>query len=136
MDPNDRTPASFSMPHTPQAKNALKYILASQKACTSEDWIEIIRIAVEDAKNAGNQRTRSEARKFLAGVLMPRDPVQLLQVFAPQHSLEELREQLRELRELQSRMSELSTIDERKIHDVIEDPVPSSPDQDDRAESA
>jgi hypothetical protein len=86
-----------------QSRRAAKYIVAAQQACSPSTWLKIVKGAVEDAEHE-KAGVRSDARKFLAKILIPQDPVVFLQAFTPDHSLDELRGMLAEMQDIRNRM--------------------------------
>jgi hypothetical protein len=62
-------------PGRPRRETERSYLNATMSACTPEDWIQITRKAVEDAK-----RGSATARRWLSDILIGRDPLALREV--------------------------------------------------------
>ena len=86
-----------------QTRAAIRYLLASQAAVPSGAWEEIIEKAVEDAMSK-KHTVRSEARRFLAKILMPADPVGMLGLFLTETSMEDIRSRISQLTEMRDRV--------------------------------
>jgi len=91
-----------------QAKNAAQYVIATQRACPLEKWVEIVQRAAEDALG-DNERARDGARRFLSKIIMPADPASAAKVFNPDHSVDELAVHVKKLDGMRAQVLQLTS---------------------------
>lgn len=88
-----------------KARAVEKYLDVTAEIVTRDEWAQVVIKALEDAVSP-SLAARQSGRNFLKSVLIPADPAAFLQIFAPQVSIQEIREQIREIKTLRSDLME------------------------------